>query len=254
MAGPEKRDDRAPIAISYRPKEQDYLPVVVAAIRRFQGDWPIVLLTEAKDLPPTDWLAAWHIDAITDWSHTRDANKVRRLWEHQDVFAAHFERWIWWHDDMLLLRPLQDPAAEFARPRVRHLSKPRPNKKLANWHTWLWDTLGFFECQSMMAHNPVCHIPRLIERAALRSIPAHWNRDRLLFEPTYLLSHWHATAQEVELVGGFIKSVFEGEMPDLDSLGDQQFTVLNWGKKIDHASAERAFAAHYPLSFEQPVR
>ena len=150
MLGQGKRDGRAPIAISYRPKTQDYLPVVVAAIRRFQGDWPIVLLTEAKDLPPADWLAAWQIDAITDWSHSPDANKVRRLWEHQDIFAAHFERWIWWHDDMLLLRPVQDPVAEFSRPRVRHLSKPRPNKKLANWHTWLWDTLGFFECQSMM--------------------------------------------------------------------------------------------------------
>lgn len=253
MVGQGKRDDRPPIAISYRPKPQDYLPVVVAAIRRFQADWPIVLLTETKDLPPPDWLAAWRIDAITDWSHSPDANKVRRLWEHQDIFAAHYERWIWWHDDMLLLRPVQDPAAEFAKPRVRHFSKPRPNKKLANWHTWLWDTLGFFESQSISAPNPVCHIPRLIERTALRSIPANWNRNRLLFEPTYLLSHWHATGQEIELVGGFIKSVFDGEMPEIDGLGEQQFTLLNWGKKIDHASTQRAFAKHYPLRFETAI-
>jgi hypothetical protein len=251
MAGQGKRNGRAPIAISYRPKDQDYLAVVVAAIRRFHGDWPIVLLTQARHLPPPEWLAAWQIDAITDWSHSLNANKVRRLWEHQDIFAAHFERWIWWHDDMLLLRPVEDPTVEFSRPRVRHLSKPRPNKKLANWHTWLWDTLGFFQSQSMCAHNPVCHIPRLIERQFLRAIPANWNRDRLLFEPTYLLSHWHATAQEVELDAGFITRVFGGEMPDIDSLGDQQFTMLNWGKKIDHASAQRAFAKYYPLNFER---
>lgn len=251
MAGQGKRNGRAPIAISYRPKDQDYLAVVVAAIRRFHGDWPIVLLTQARHLPPPEWLAAWQIDAITDWSHSPNANKVRRLWEHQDIFAAHFERWIWWHDDMLLLRPVEDPTVEFSRPRVRHLSKPRPNKKLANWHTWLWDTLGFFQSQSMCAHNPVCHIPRLIERQFLRAIPANWNRDRLLFEPTYLLSHWHATAQEVELDAGFITRVFGGEMPDIDSLGDQQFTMLNWGKQIDHASAQRAFAKYYPLNFER---
>jgi len=250
MGGQGRFDDRAPIAISYRPKPQDYLPVVVAAIRRFQGDWPIVLLTEAHDLPPSDWLEKWKIDAITDWSHSPDANKVRRLWEHQEVFAAHFERWIWWHDDMLLLRPVQDPAVEFARPRVRHFARPRPNKTLTNWHAWLWDTLGFFESLSMGAPNPVCHIPRLIDRTALRSMPANWNRDRLLFEPTYLLSHWHATSQPVELAGGFIKSVFAGDMPEIDALGEQQFTILNWGKKIDHASAQRAFARHYALGFD----
>lgn len=243
--------DTVPIAISYQPKAQDYLPVVVAAIRRFLGDWPIVLLTQARDLPPPGWLSAWKIDAITDWSHTPNANKVKRLWEHQEIFATHFERWIWWHDDMLLLRSVRDPIEEFAKPRIRHFSEPRPNKKLSNWHIWLWDTLGFFESQSMPSHNPVCHIPRLITRAHLQSIPANWNRNRLLFEPTYLLSHWHSKAQEVELVAGFRKSVFEGEMPEIDSLGDKQFTILNWGKKIDHASAQRVFACHYPVGFEQ---
>jgi hypothetical protein len=243
--------ERVPIAISYQPKAQDYLPVVVAAIRRFLGDWPIVLLTQVQNLPPPGWLSVWKIDAITDWSHTPNANKVKRLWEHQEIFATHFERWIWWHDDMLLLRTVQDPVEEFSKPRIRHFSEPRPNKKLSNWHTWLWDTLGFFESQSMPSHNPVCHIPRLITRAHLQSIPANWNRNRLLFEPTYLLSQWHSTAQEVELVAGFRKSIFEGEMPEIDRLGDQQFTILNWGKRIDHASTQRVFAGHYPLGFEQ---
>jgi hypothetical protein len=82
-------------------------------------------------------------------------------------------------------------------------------------------------------------------------MPANWNRNRLLFEPAYLLSHWHNTAQDVELVAGFRKSIFEGEMPDIDSLGDLEFTILNWGKRIDHASTQRAFARHYPLSFER---
>ena len=79
-----------PIAISYRPKANDYLPVVVAAIRRFLGDWPIVLLTQARHLPPPAWLEAWHVDTITDWAHSDNANKVLRLWEHQEIFAAHF--------------------------------------------------------------------------------------------------------------------------------------------------------------------
>ena len=77
-----------PIAISYRPKANDYLPVVVAAIRRFLGDWPIVLLTQARHLPPPAWLEAWHVDTITDWAHSDNANKVLRLWEHQEIFGT----------------------------------------------------------------------------------------------------------------------------------------------------------------------
>tara|TARA_R110000823_G_scaffold132777_1_gene261165 strand:+ start:28816 stop:29580 length:765 start_codon:yes stop_codon:yes gene_type:complete len=239
-----------PIAISYRPKANDYLPVVVAAIRRFLGDWPIVLLTQARHLPPPAWLEAWHVDTITDWAHSDNANKVLRLWEHQEIFAAHFERWIWWHDDMLLLRPVADPPAEFSAPRVRHLARTRPNKKLSNWHVWLWDTLGFFESLSMPSHNPVCHIPRLIDRKVLQSVPREWNRQRLLFEPTYLLWHWHHSGAEVELADGFRTCIFQGEMPALDTVARSGATLLNWGRRIDHASAQESFATHYPLCFD----
>ena len=239
-----------PIAISYRPKTENYLMVVVAAIRRFLGDWPIVLLTEERHLPPRDWLVANEIVTITDWAHSDNANKVLRLWEHQEIFAAHYERWIWWHDDMLLLRPLADPVAEFSRARVRHLAKPRPNKKLSNWHTWLWDTLGFFDSLSMPSPNPVCHMPRVVEKSVLRSLPTNWNRSRLLFEPTYLLWHWQQTGTDVELVKAFRKCVFDGEMPSLESFTEPELTILNWGRRIDHASAKSAFSTHYPLSFE----
>ncbi|MEZ5570108.1 MAG: hypothetical protein R3E54_17515 [Halioglobus sp.] len=241
---------QAPIAISYRPKTPDYLPVVVAAIRRFLGDWPIVLLTEARHLPPQAWLDAWRIATITDWAHSHNANKVLRLWEHQAVFAAHFERWIWWHDDMLLLREVHDPVAEFAVARVRQLPRPRPNKKLSNWHGWLWNTLDFFDSLSVPAPNPVCHIPRLIERRVLRSLPANWNRQRLLFEPTYLLWHWHQTGNAVQRVGEFRQCVFSGEMPPLAQFENSSSTILNWGRKIDHGSTQRAFAARYALGFD----
>ncbi len=238
-----------PIAISYRPKTNDYLPAVVAAIRRFLGDWPIVLLTEAHHLPPLAWREAWRVEAITDWAHSENANKVLRLWEHQEIFAAHFERWIWWHDDMLLLRPVADPALEFDVPRVRHLARARPNKKLSNWHVWLWDTLGLFESLSMPSHNPVCHIPRLIDREVLHSLPRNWSRQRLLFEPTYLLWHWHHSGAEVELADNFRTCVFKGELPALETLANTGATVLNWGRRINHASAQAAFVTHYPLCF-----
>jgi hypothetical protein len=239
-----------PIAISYRPKEHNYLPVVVAAIRRCLGDRPIVLLTEKKNLPPASWLNANGIQAITDWEHSPRANKILRLWEHQDIFARHFERWIWWHDDMLLLRPVEDPAREFNKPRVAHGMRQRPNRKLARWHGWLWDTLNFFRCQNIAAPNPVLHVPRLVERSYLESIPAEWNRKRLLFEPTYLLWKWHQQGLKGELDTGFRKSVFKGEMPAIAELEAEGFTILNWGRKIDHSSTARAFGERYPLRFE----
>ncbi len=244
---------RAPIAISYRPKAQDYLPVVVAAIRRHLGDWPIALLTEKHHLPPENWLAINEIEAITDWQHSPGANKILRLWEHQEIFAAHYERWIWWHDDMLLLRPLADPEAEFARPRVRHGQRKRPNKALNNWHNWLWETLGFFRCLSISAPNPVLHTPRLIERAGLRAIPAQWNRKRLLFEPTYLLWQWHRLGLEPELAEDFRECQFEGEIPPLAELEASEWTIFNWGRQVDHASAEREFGRLYPLDFIVPA-
>ena len=76
-----------PIAISYRPKRHDYLPAVVAAIRRHMGDWPIVLLCEAGHLPPNKWLQRHAIQTITDWEHSPGANKVLRLWERTPVWG-----------------------------------------------------------------------------------------------------------------------------------------------------------------------
>ena len=245
-------DRGTPIAISYRPKSPDYLPAVVGSIRRFLGDWPIVLLTEKHHLPPREWLSAWRVEAITDWAHSVDANKILRLWEHQEIFAAHFDQWIWWHDDMLLLRHIDYPSIEFDRPRVRHGPKVRPNKKLPNWHNWLWDTLGFFECLSIAAPNPVLHVPRLIQREALQSIPPNWNKARLLFEPTYLLWHWHCCGQSFEEDNAFRTSVFKGAMPDLDSIADSGAAILNWGKGIDPETTRQSFAKHYLLNFSPP--
>ncbi len=238
-----------PIAISYRPKRHDYLPVVVAAVRRHLGDWPIALLTEPQYLPPARWLTALDIQVITDWQHSPGANKVLRLWEHQAIFARHFERWLWWHDDMLLLRPLADPVTELQRPLVRHGPRPRPNRELSNWQGWLWDTLGFFDCQNIPAPNPVLHIPRLIDREALLSIPAHWNRGRLLFEPTYLLWHWHRQKLEFLVDEDYRIGVFDGQMPAIDELERSGSTFLTWGRKIDHDSARSEFARVYPVEF-----
>ncbi len=242
-------ESRAPIAFSYRPKEEDYLPVVVAAIRRHLGDWPIALLTEESHLPSKKWLENNKIQTITDWEHSPKANKILRLWEHQYIFARHFDRWIWWHDDMLLLKPLADPEAEFGRPLVRHGQRKRPNKELNNWHNWLWDTLGFFRCLSIPAPNPVLHTPRLIERSELESIPAQWNRSRLLFEPTYLLWHWHRSGQRAEVAENYREAVFEGEIPPLATLEAGEHVIFNWGRSIDHAAARREFGAIYPVGF-----
>ncbi len=241
---------RAPIAISYRPKAQDYLPVVVASIRHHLGDWPISLLTESASLPPNKWLENNRIQAITDWEHSAGANKILRLWEHQEIFARHHERWIWWHDDMLLLRQLENPEHEFSRPLVRHGQRKRPNKELNNWHLWLWDTLGFFRCLSVAAPNPVLHTPRLIERACLAEIPAQWNRKRLLFEPTYLLWKWHRRGMRTEIAENFRECCFEGEIPSLQELEATGSTIFNWGRHIDHAAAARVFSRRYPLAFE----
>ncbi|MFV8819054.1 hypothetical protein [Haliea sp. E17] len=240
---------RAPIAISYRPKAQDYLPVVVAAIRRHLGDWPVVLLTGKEHLPPENWIESNKIEAITDWQHSAGANKILRLWEHQEVFAAHFDRWIWWHDDMLLLRPLEAPEAEFARPLVRHGQRKRPNRELNNWHNMLWDTLGFFRCLSIAAPNPVMHTPRLIEREGLQAIPAQWNRSRLLFEPTYLLWQWHRMGQQPEVAEDFRICQFEGDIPPIAELEDSPCTIFNWGRHIDHAAAAGEFGRLYPLDY-----
>ena len=241
---------KPPIAISYRPKKDDYLPVVIASIRRYLGDWPIALICEAKDLPPPGWLERNAVSAITDWQHSQHANKVQRFWEHQAVFSRYYESWIWWHDDMLLLRPVADPVREFSQPIVARKRANRPNRKLSNWHRWLWDTLTFFDCQNIPAPNPVMHIPRVVDRQSLSLIPEQWNRSRLLFEPTYLLSHWHRLGLQPQLVKAYRKSVFTGEMPAISELESAGFTILNWGRKIDHESARREFGRLYPLSFE----
>ncbi len=238
-----------PIAISYRPKVNNYLPVVVAAIRRHLGAWPIVLLTEKKHLPSSNWLKNNEIETITEWQHSPRANKVLRLWEHQEIFSRHFKRWIWWHDDMLLLKPLDDPLAEFNRPVVASGQRKRPNKELSNWHNWLWDTLGFFRNQSIYAPNPVLHTPRLIDRAMLESIPVNWNRKRLLFEPTYLLWRWHQQGIKPEIAQNFRRSEFKRQIPPLSELEASWFTIFSWGKNINHDSAEREFGKLYPLGF-----
>ncbi|GAB5451257.1 MAG: hypothetical protein Hals2KO_15850 [Halioglobus sp.] len=243
---------RPPIAISYQPKAEDYLPVVVAAIRRHLGDWPIVLVTQQDELPPEHWLQRNGIQSITDWSYSEGANKVMRLWEHQAVLSRHYEKWIWWHDDMLLLRPIADPESEFARAIVRQPEKRRPNKELTNWQRWLWDTLNFFQCQGIAAPNPVLHIPRLIERRVLEGIPSTWLRDRLLFEPTYLLWHWHHQRMTPELAEGYRKGEFKDKLCSLDQLEREGYTILCWGKKIDHSAAREEFGKYYPLDFDPP--
>lgn len=240
---------RPPVAISYRPKEHDYLPVVVAAVRRHLGDWPIVLLTEEANLPPVAWLERNAVQAITDWEHSPGANKILRLWEHQAIFAERLEAWIWWHDDMLLLAAPDDPAAEFDRPLIAHRQRKRPNEAMPNWHNWLWETLAFFRCQTIYAPNPVLHTPRLIERRHLEAIPEHWNRKRLLFEPTYLLWKWHRQGIRPHLGRDFRKCQFKGEIPGIDALESAGHTIFNWGRKIDHEHAAQVFSQYYPLSF-----
>ena len=242
------RENQPPIAISYRPKSPDYLPVVVAAIRKHLGAWPIVLLTEAADLPPAQWLRENQVSAITDWQHSRGANKVLRLWEHQEIFAQHFQAWIWWHDDMLLLQSLADPAATFDQPLIAHRQRKRPNKEMRNWQQWLWETLAFFRCQNVYAPNPVLHAPRLIEREHLEAIPANWNRKRLLFEPTYLLWKWHRLGIKPELAADFRKCQFSGVIPDLDELAESH-VIFNWGRKVDHEAAHKALGSIYPTEF-----
>ncbi len=243
-------ETRAPIAISYRPKENDYLPVVVASIRRHLGDWPIALLVEEEHLPPPTWLDQNKVQAITDWCHSPRANKVLRLWEHQTVFAHHFDRWIWWHDDMVLLRALDDPEVTFSRPVIARRQRKRPNKEMATWHRWLWDTLMFFRCQNVYAPNPVLHVPRLIQRQALAAIPEQWNRSRLLFEPTYLLWHWHQTQTQPVVAPQVRQAVFTGQLPSLETLESQVEAIsLTFGRKIDHDSARRVLGRSYPLDF-----
>ncbi len=243
------QNERPPIAISYRPKPHDYLPVVVASIREHLGSWPIVLLSEPENLPPQSWLDQNSIAAINDWSHSPRANKILRLWEHQNVFAQHFDAWIWWHDDMMLLRPLEDPVATFEEPLIRHRQKKRPNKELGNWDAWLWETLAFFRCQSIYAPNPVLHTPRVVRKELLQGIPENWNRKRLLFEPTYLLWSWHNAGIRPHLAKDFRKSVFSGEFPVLSDLRQDGYTILNWGKQIDHEAAARYLADLFPTDF-----
>lgn len=240
---------RPPIAISYRPKTEDYLPVVVAAIRHHLGDWPIVLLTEEQHLPPRQWLENNAIETITDWRHSARAGKVLRLWEHQQIFASHMESWIWWHDDMLLLRPLDNPVATFELPLIAHRQRKRPNKELSNWENWLWETLAFFRCQNIYAPNPVLHSPRVIRRSIFESIPASWNRKRLLFEPTYLLWSWHQAGIKPEIAKNYRRGVFSGDLPSIQSLESSGHTILNWGKKINHHAARLEFGRFYPTEF-----
>lgn len=245
--------NRPPVAISYRPKEQDYLPVVVAALRKHLGDWPVVLLTEKAYLPPARWLDDNRVQTITDWEHSPGANKILRLWEHQAIFAQRLDAWIWWHDDMLLLAAPEDPVATFDRPLIAHRQRKRPNKAVTNWQGWLWETLAFFRCQTIYAPNPVLHTPRLVERRHLQSIPEHWNRKRLLFEPTYLLWKWHCMDVQPELASDFRKCQFKGKIAELDSLAAAGHTIFNWGRKIDHAHAAQVFARHYPLTFDSSL-
>ena len=242
--------NRPPVAISYRPKEHDYLPVVVAAIRRHLGDWPIVLLTEEVHVPPPRWLQENQVQTITDWEHSPGANKILRLWEHQAIFAQRLDAWIWWHDDMLLLAAPDDPVATFDRPLIAHRQRKRPNKAVTNWQGWLWETLAFFRCQTIYAPNPVLHTPRLIERRHLQSIPERWNRKRLLFEPTYLLWKWHCMEVQPKLARDFRKCQFKGKIPELDSLAAAGHTIFNWGRKVDHAHAARVFGRQYPVTFD----
>jgi hypothetical protein len=249
---PYKMCGKAPVCISYQPKQNDYLPVVVAAIRRHLGDWPIVIISERQHRPPSEWLLHNLVETLVDWEHSPGANKVLRFWEHQAILAEKFEKWIWWHDDMLLLKSVPDPAVEFQRPLVHHEPRERPNKKLGNWQRWLWDTLGFFSCQSIAAPNPVLHIPRLIERSVLNSIPATWNRQKLLFEPTYLLWNWHRKNITYEIDEHYRIGVFKGEIPDIEKLAVAGHSFLTWGRNIDHASARAAFSRLYPTEFVQP--
>jgi len=242
--------NRPPIAISYQPKANDYLPVVVAAIRHHLGDWPISLVTQRNELPPKAWLIRNQIHPVTDWSYPDGANKVLRLWEHQAVLSRHYSQWIWWHDDMLLLRPVGDPVKEFSLPLVRKAEAERPGKVLSNWEGWLWDTLSFFQCQGIQAPNPVLHIPRLVDRDTLDSIPANWQRSRLLFEPTYLLWHWHQRKLSPEVARGYRKGEFKGDLTPLPQLREQGYTILCWGKKIDHKAAREELGKHYSLGFD----
>ena len=242
--------EKPPIAISYRPKEQNYLPVVVAAIRHHLGNWPIVLLTETQHLPPETWLERNEIQMITNWKHSTRANKVFRLWEHQYIFAEHFESWIWWHDDMLLLRPIQDPETEFSLPLIAHRQRKRPNEELNNWQNWLWETLAFFRCQNIYAPNPILHTPRLIRRTLLHSIPENWNRKRLLFEPTYLLWTWHQAGIKPKMANNYRKAVFTGDIPSIETLQSDGYTMFNWGKKINHQAAQLEFGKLYSTRME----
>ncbi len=242
--------ERPPVAISYRPKEQDYLPVVVAAIRHHLGNWPIALLTETQYLPPEAWLKRNEIQTITNWKHSARANKILRLWEHQYIFAEHFESWIWWHDDMLLLRSIEDPEVEFRAPLIAHRQRKRPNKKLNNWQNWLWETLAFFRCQNIYAPNPILHIPRVIRKSSLNSIPENWNRKRLLFEPTYLLWDWHQTGIKPEIAGNYRKGVFSGDIPSIESLQADGYTIFNWGRKVNHQTALFEFEKDYSTKFD----
>ena len=209
-----------------------------------------VLVTQEDELPPQPWLARNQIQPLTDWAYSEGGNKVIRLWDHQAALARHHSQWIWWHDDMLLLRPIADPVTEFSAPLVRKAEAERPNKSLSNWEGWLWNTLNFFQCQGITAPNPVLHIPRLIDRDILDSIPPGWQRDRLLFEPTYLLWHWHQQGLEPQVARGYRTGEFKDQITPPDNLRAEGYTILCWGKKIDHGAAREEFGKHYPLGFE----
>lgn len=243
--------NRIPIAISYLPKMVDYLPSVVGAIRHHLGDWPIHLVTQEQYLPPERWLVSNKVEPLTDWSHSEGANKQKRLWEHQEVLASRFDRWISWHDDMLLMKPVDDPEQKFALPIVRHMERERPNKEMNAWHRLLWETLAFFRIQSMRAPNPILHTPRTIYKSSLESIPSHWDRSRLVFEATYLLWHWNNTNQTPILDPSFRFAVFQNTIPPLDTICDSDPTILVWGKKINNTDWRAELVRHqYPVDFE----
>jgi hypothetical protein len=119
-----------------------------------------------------------------------------------------------------------------------------------NWQSRLWETLAFFRCQNIKAPNPILHTPRLIRRTLLHSIPENWNRNRLLFEPTYLLWNWHQAGFQTEIAKNYRKSVFSGDIPSIESLQSDGYTILNWGKKINHQTAQLEFDKFYSTKFD----
>jgi len=71
----------------------------------------------------------------------------------------------------------------------------------------------------------------------------------LLFEPTYLLWRWHQQGLVLQLAEGYRKGDFKSEISSLDQLEKEGYTILCWGRKIDHVAARAEFGKYYPLVF-----